>query len=419
MSTALKTPQPIETALYDVYRVRQDFPVLAQQVHGKPLVYLDNAATTQKPLAVIDAISHYYRSDNSNIHRGVHALSERATEAYESARAAVPRFINAADRKEIIFVRGTTEAINLVAQTYGREHVGAGDEVLITGMEHHSNIVPWQILCEQKDAKLRVAPINDRGELVMEEFEKLLGPKTKLVAVSHLSNALGTINPIKQITRIAHDRGIPVLVDGAQAAPRMPVDVQDLDCDFYAVSGHKMYAPTGIGFLYGKAALLEAMPPYQGGGDMIASVTFDKTIYNRLPYKFEAGTPNIADTVGLGAAIEYLNQLGIENIEKHEADLLDYATTEVERISGVTVVGKAREKAGVLSFVMGDIHPHDIGTILDSEGVAVRTGHHCAQPVMQRFGIPATVRASFGLYNTREEVDALVRGIRKVKEVMG
>jgi cysteine desulfurase/selenocysteine lyase len=331
----------------------------------------------------------------------------------------VQRFINAADRKEIIFVRGTTEAINLVAQTYGREHVGAGDEVLITGMEHHSNIVPWQILCEQKDAKLRVAPINDRGELVMEEFEKLLGPKTKLVAVSHLSNALGTINPIKQITRIAHDRGIPVLVDGAQAAPRMPVDVQDLDCDFYAVSGHKMYAPTGIGFLYGKAALLEAMPPYQGGGDMIASVTFDKTIYNRLPYKFEAGTPNIADTVGLGAAIEYLNQLGIENIEKHEADLLDYATTEVERISGVTVVGKAREKAGVLSFVMGDIHPHDIGTILDSEGVAVRTGHHCAQPVMQRFGIPATVRASFGLYNTREEVDALVRGIRKVKEVMG
>lgn len=419
MSTAVKTPQQIETAPYDVYRVRQDFPVLAQQVHGKPLVYLDNAATTQKPLAVIDAISHYYRSDNSNIHRGVHALSERATEAYENARAAAQRFINAADRKEIIFVRGTTEAINLVAQTYGREHVGAGDEVLITAMEHHSNIVPWQILCEQKSAKLRVAPIDDRGELVLEEFEKLLGPKTKIVAASHLSNALGTINPIKQITRMAHDRGIPVLVDGAQAAPRMPIDVQDLDCDFYAVSGHKMYAPTGIGFLYGKAALLEAMPPYQGGGDMIASVTFDKTIYNRLPYKFEAGTPNIADTVGLGAAIEYLNQLGLENIERHEADVLDYATAEVEQIPGVTVVGKAREKAGVLSFVMGDIHPHDIGTILDSEGVAVRTGHHCAQPVMQRFGIPATVRASFGLYNTREEVGALVRGIRKVKEVMG
>ncbi|HKW75833.1 MAG TPA: cysteine desulfurase [Terriglobales bacterium] len=417
MSTAVKTP--VETAPYDVYRVREDFPVLAQQVHGRPLVYLDNAATTQKPLAVIDAISRYYRSDNSNIHRGVHALSERATEAYENARAAAQRFINAADRKEIIFVRGTTEAINLVAQTYGREHVGEGDEVLITAMEHHSNIVPWQILCEQKGAKLRVAPINDRGELMLEEFERLLGPKTKIVAVSHLSNALGTINPIKQITRMAHERGIPVLVDGAQAAPRMPLDVQDLDCDFYAVSGHKMYAPTGIGFLYGKAALLEVMPPYQGGGDMIASVTFDKTIYNRLPYKFEAGTPNIADTIGLGAAIGYLNQLGIENIEKHEADLLDYATAEVERIPGVSIVGTAREKAGVLSFVMGDIHPHDIGTILDSEGVAVRTGHHCAQPVMQRFGIPATARASFGLYNTREEVDALVRGIRKVKEVMG
>ena len=417
MSTAVKTP--VETAPYDVYRVREDFPVLAQQVHGRPLVYLDNAATTQKPLAVIDAISRYYRSDNSNIHRGVHALSERATEAYENARAAAQRFINAADRKEIIFVRGTTEAINLVAQTYGREHVGEGDEVLITAMEHHSNIVPWQILCEQKGAKLRVAPINDRGELMLEEFEKLLGPKTKIVAVSHLSNALGTVNPIKQITRMAHERDIPVLVDGAQAAPRMPIDVQGLDCDFYAVSGHKMYAPTGIGFLYGKAALLEAMPPYQGGGDMIASVTFDKTIYNRLPYKFEAGTPNIADTVGLGAAIEYLNQLGIENIEKHEADLLAYATAEVERIPEVSIVGTAREKAGVLSFVMGEIHPHDIGTILDSEGVAVRTGHHCAQPVMQRFGIPATVRASFGLYNTREEVDALVRGITRVKEVMG
>ncbi len=418
MSTAVKTPQQLHTE-FDVYRIREDFPVLAQQVHGKPLVYLDNAATTQKPLAVIDAISHYYRCDNSNIHRGVHALSERATEAYENARGAAQGFINAADRKEIIFLRGTTEAINLVAQTYGREHVGAGDEVLITAMEHHSNIVPWQILCKQKGAKLRVAPINDRGELVLEEFEKLLGPKTKLVAVSHLSNALGTINPIKQITRMAHERGIPVLVDGAQAAPRMPVDVQDLDCDFYAVSGHKMYAPTGIGFLYGKAALLEAMPPYQGGGDMIASVTFDKTVYNRLPYKFEAGTPNIADTIGLGAAIEYLNQLGLENIEPHEAELLAYATAEVQKIPGVEVVGTAREKAGVLSFVMGEIHPHDIGTILDSEGVAVRTGHHCAQPVMQRYGIPATVRASFGLYNTREEVDALVRGIRKVKEVMG
>jgi cysteine desulfurase/selenocysteine lyase len=321
--------------------------------------------------------------------------------------------------KEIIFVRGTTDAINLVAQTYGRKNVGAGDEVLITAMEHHSNIVPWQMLCEEKGAKLRVAPINDRGELVMEEFEKLLGPKTKFVSVGHLSNALGTINPVKQIARMAHALNVPVLLDGAQAIPRMKVDVQDLDCDFYATSGHKMYGPTGIGFLYGKASLLEAMPPYQGGGDMIASVTFDKTIYNRLPYKFEAGTPNIADTIGLGAAIEYLNQLGLDEIEAHEADLLEYATQEVEKIPGVSIVGTAREKAGVLSFVMQDIHPHDIGTILDSEGVAVRTGHHCAQPVMQRYGIPATARASFGLYNTRAEVDALVKGIRKVQEVLG
>jgi cysteine desulfurase / selenocysteine lyase len=421
MSTVVKTtPGEIATAsAFDVERVRKDFPILHQKVHGKPLVYLDNAATTQKPLAVIEAISNYYRTDNSNIHRGVHALSERATEAYEKARVAAQKFINAADSKEIIFLRGTTEAINLVAQSYGRKNVGPGDEVLVTNMEHHSNIVPWQMLCEEKAAKLRVGPINEHGELLLEEFEKLLGPKTKLVAVGHLSNALGTINPIKQIVRMAHGRNVPVLVDGAQAAPRLPVDVQDLDCDFYAVSGHKMYGPTGIGFMYGKAALLEAMPPYQGGGDMIASVTFDKTVYNRLPYKFEAGTPNIADTIALGAAIEYLNQLGLENIEKHEAELLEYATEQVQRIPGVSIVGTAREKAGVLSFVIEDIHPHDIGTILDSEGIAVRTGHHCAQPVMQRYQIPATARASFGLYNTREEVDALVRGIRKVKEVMG
>ncbi|HET7871813.1 MAG TPA: cysteine desulfurase [Terriglobales bacterium] len=421
MSTIVKTtPREIGTELvFDVDRVRKDFPILHQKVHGKPLVYLDNAATTQKPLAVIDAISNYYRTDNSNIHRGVHALSERATEEYEKTRVAAQKFINAAESKEIVFLRGTTEAINLVAATYGRKNVGQGDEVLITNMEHHSNIVPWQMLCAEKGAKLRVGPINQQGELVLDEFEKLLGPRTKLVAVGHLSNALGTINPIKQIVRMAHARNVPVLVDGAQAAPRMTVDVQDLDCDFYAVSGHKMYGPTGIGFLYGKAALLEAMPPYQGGGDMIASVTFDKTVYNRLPYKFEAGTPNIADTIGLGAAIEYLNQLGLENIEKHEAELLEYATGQVQRIPGVSIVGTAREKAGVLSFVIEDIHPHDIGTILDSEGIAVRTGHHCAQPVMQRYQIPATARASFGLYNTREEVDALVRGIRKVKEVMG
>ncbi|HEY6274425.1 MAG TPA: cysteine desulfurase [Terriglobales bacterium] len=419
MSTIAKTPPSIPIAPFDVERVRQDFPVLDQKVHGKPLVYLDNAATTQKPLAVIDAIKHYYHCDNSNIHRGVHALSERATEHYEKVRGRAQRFLNAADSKEIIFVRGTTEAVNLVAQTYGRKKVGRGDEVLITAMEHHSNIVPWQMLCEEKGAKLRVTPINDHGELLMDEFENLLGPKTKIVAVSHLSNALGTINPVREIVRLAHARSVPVLVDGAQAAPRMTVDVRDLDCDFYAISGHKMYGPTGIGVLYGKAELLEAMPPYQGGGDMIASVSFDKTVYNRLPYKFEAGTPNIADTIGLGAAIEYLDQLGLDRIERHEHDLLAYATRELSAIPGVEIVGTAKEKAGVLSFTMGPIHPHDIGTILDQEGIAVRTGHHCAQPVMQRFGIPATARASFGLYNTREEVDALVRGIHRVIEVLG
>jgi len=421
MSTVAKIPRTAAKAAvnaFDVEKIRRDFPILHQGVHGKPLVYLDNAATTQKPLAVIEAIEHYYRHDNSNIHRGVHALSERATEHYEKTRTAVQRFLNAADSKEIIFTRGTTEAINLVAQTYGRKHVGAGDEVLITAMEHHSNIVPWQILCEDKGAKLRVAPISDRGELQLEEFEKLLGARTRFVAVSHLSNALGTINPLREMIRMAHARNIPVLVDGAQAAPRMTVDVQSLDCDFYAISGHKMYAPTGIGVLYGKAALLEAMPPYQGGGDMIASVTFEKTIYNRLPYKFEAGTPNIADTIALGAAIEYLERLGLDRIERHEHDLLAYATKAVEKIPGLTIVGTAKHKAGVLSFTMDNIHPHDIGTILDREGIAVRTGHHCAQPVMQRFGIPATVRASFGLYNTRQEVDALVKGIHKVNEVL-
>jgi cysteine desulfurase/selenocysteine lyase len=423
MSTVVKTPRPIDAAVangtFDVEKVRRDFPILQQQVHGKPLVYLDNAATTQKPLAVMKAIEDYYRRDNSNIHRGVHTLSERATEHYEVARTAIQHLLNAAHSKEIIFVRGTTEAINLVAQTYGRQNVGSGDDVLITAMEHHSNIVPWQLLCEEKGAKLRVAPINDEGELLLGEFEKLLGPKTKIVAVSHLSNALGTINPVREIVRMAHARNIPVLVDGAQAAPRMPVDVQELDCDFYAISGHKMYGPTGIGALYGKTSLLEAMPPYQGGGDMIASVTFEKTVYNRLPYKFEAGTPNIADTIGLGAAVEYLERLGLEDIERHEHDVLSYATEQVSAIPGVTIVGTAKEKAGVLSFTIEGIHPHDIGTILDNEGIAVRTGHHCAQPVMQRFGIPATARASFGLYNTREEVDALAAGIHKVIEVLG
>jgi cysteine desulfurase/selenocysteine lyase len=423
MSTVAKTPRPLNAAVptraFDVDKVRRDFPILQQQVHGKPLVYLDNAATTQKPLAVIEAIESYYRRDNSNIHRGVHTLSERATEHYERVRIAIQHFLNAADSKEIIFVRGTTEAINLVAQTFGRQNVFNGDEVLITAMEHHSNIVPWQMLCDEKGAKLRVAPINDQGELVLGEFERLLRPKTKLVAIAHLSNALGTINPVREIVSMAHAKNIPVLVDGAQATPRMQVDVQELDCDFYAISGHKMYGPTGIGALYGKTKLLEAMPPYQGGGDMIASVTFEKTVYNRLPYKFEAGTPNIADTIGLGAAIGYLEQLGLEDIERHEHDLLAYATRQVEAIPGINVVGTAKEKAGVLSFTIDGIHPHDIGTILDSEGIAVRTGHHCAQPVMQRFGIPATARASFGLYNTRAEVDALVAGIHKVIEVLG
>jgi cysteine desulfurase/selenocysteine lyase len=420
MSTVAKTPHEIRpTRAFDVQKVRRDFPVLHQKVHGKPLVYLDNAATTQKPLAVIEAIQHYYLHDNSNIHRGVHTLSERATEAYERVRETARKFLNAASTKEIIFVRGTTEAINLVAQTYGRKNIGGGDEIVITALEHHSNIVPWQMLCEEKGAILRVAPINDQGELLLEDFEKLLNAKTKIVAIAHLSNALGTINPVREIIRMAHARNIPVLVDGAQAAPRLQVDVQALDCDFYAISGHKLYGPTGIGILYGKTKLLEAMPPWQGGGDMIASVTFDKTVYNRLPYKFEAGTPNIADTIGLGAAIDYLNHLGLEEIERHEADLLAYATESVGAISDVRIIGTAREKAGVLSFVMGEIHPHDIGTILDTEGIAIRTGHHCAQPVMQRFNIPATARASFGLYNTREEIDALVAGIRKVQEVMG
>ncbi len=419
MSTALKTPEAHSaTTAYDVQKIRQDFPVLNQMAHGKPLVYLDNAATTQKPQAVINAIVDYYQHDNSNVHRGVHLLSERATQAYEKARETVQHFLNAAHSSEIVFVRGTTEAINLVAQTYGRKNIGKGDEILITAMEHHSNIVPWQMLCEEKGATLRVAPINDRGELLLDEFEKLLGPKTKLVAIPHLSNALGTINPVREITRLARQHNIPVLVDGAQAAPRMRVDVQELDVDFYAISSHKLYGPTGVGVLYGKTKLLEAMPPYQGGGDMIASVTFEKTIYNKIPYKFEAGTPDIAGVIGLGAAIEYLERLGIDKIEQHEHELLVYATEKISAIPGVTVIGTAQNKAGVLSFVMDGIHPHDIGTILDHEGIAVRTGHHCAQPVMQRYNIPATARASFGLYNTKEEVDALVAGIKRVSEVL-
>jgi cysteine desulfurase/selenocysteine lyase len=398
-------------------QVREDFPALSQTVYGKPLVYLDNAATTQKPRAVIEAMNRFYLTGCANIHRGVHLLSERATAAYEQARVTVQRFLNAAQAREIIFVRGATEAINLVAQTYGRVNVGRGDEVLITELEHHSNIVPWQMLCQENGALLRVAPIDDRGEVRLEEFEKLLGPRTRLVSVAHVSNALGTVNPVRRIVETAHRWNVPVMLDGAQAAPHLKVDVQALGCDFYAFSGHKLYGPTGIGVLYGRAALLEAMPPYQGGGDMISSVTFEHTTYNELPYKFEAGTPHIAGAIGLAAAIDYLNQLGLDEIAAYEHELLAYATAALTRIPGLRLIGTAREKAAVLSFVIDGVHPHDVGTILDREGIAVRAGHHCAQPVMERFGVPATTRASLAFYNTMEEIDALVRGIRAVKEV--
>jgi len=405
------------SASFDVEKFRADFPILSRQVHGHPLVYLDNAATTQKPRAVIDAIAHYYEFDNANIHRGVHLLSQIATDAYEAARATVQHFLNAESANEIIFVRGATEGINLVAQTYGRQHVGAGDEVVISAMEHHSNIVPWQMLCDEKGARLRVAPINDEGELLLDEFEALLNAKTKFVAVAHVSNALGTVNPVASLVKMAHARNIPVLVDGAQAVPHVGVDVQALGCDFYAFSGHKLYGPTGVGVLYGKRAMLEAMPPYQGGGDMIRSVTFEKTIYNQLPYKFEAGTPNMAGVIGLAAAMEYVRSIGLDAIAAHEHDLLLHGTQGLNSIPGLRLIGTAKQKAGVLSFVIEDIHPHDIGTVLDREGIAIRTGHHCAQPLMQRFGIPATARASLALYNTRADLDALVAGVRKLKEV--
>jgi cysteine desulfurase/selenocysteine lyase len=401
----------------DVAKLRQDFPILHQEVHGKPLAYLDNAASSQKPEVVIEAISRFYRSDYANIHRAVHQLSERSTRRYEETRIKVQRFLHAESPREIIFVRGTTEGINLVAQTYGRARVRAGDEILISALEHHSNIVPWQMLCEEKGAFLRVVPINDAGEMVLGEFERLLSRKTRLVAVSHVSNALGTINPVREIIERAHSQGVPVLIDGAQAAPHMPVDVQKLDCDFYTFSGHKLYGPTGIGVLYGKASLLEEMPPYQGGGDMISSVTFEKTTYNTLPYKFEAGTPHIAGAVGLSAAIDYVSEVGLENIAAYEAELLAYATERLSQIRGLRIIGNAKHKAAVISFVLDGVHPHDVGTVLDREGIAVRTGHHCAQPVMERYGIPATTRASFAMYNTREEIDRLVRAIEKVKEM--
>ena len=404
-------------ARFDVERIRRDFPVLQRKVHGKPLVYLDNAATSQKPKAVIDTLTRYYSEFNSNIHRGIHQLSEEATSAYEDARAKVKSFLNAAEEREIVFVRGTTEAINLVAQSYGRAFVKPGDEIVITAMEHHSNIVPWQLLGEQTGARLRVVPINDEGELLIDELEPMLTGKTRLIAVAHVSNALGTVNPVKRIAKIAHRRGIPVLVDGAQAVPHMKVDVQDLDCDFYAFSGHKMYAPTGIGILYGKSHWLEKMPPYQGGGSMISLVTFEKTHYNVPPYRFEAGTPDIAGGIGLGAAIDYLNAIDLEAAAAYEQEVLAYGTEVLSAIEGLRLIGQAQSKASVLSFVLEGVHPHDIGTILDREGVAIRAGHHCAMPVMQRFGVPATARASLAFYNTKQEMDALGRSIRKVREV--
>ena len=404
-------------ARLDVAQVRAEFPILATRVHGKPLVYLDNAATTQKPQPVIDALARYYRAENANIHRGVHYLSQLATEEYEGARAKVARFLNAASPREIIFVRGATEGINLVAQSYGRPVLRPGDEILITGMEHHSNIVPWQLLAEQTGTVLRVAPLTDAGELDLTAFDRLLGPRTRLVSVVHLSNALGTVNPVRRLTAAARKLGIPVLVDGAQSAPHLSVDVRALDCDFFVFSGHKLFGPTGIGVLYGREALLDRMPPWQGGGDMISSVTFERSTWAALPAKFEAGTPHIAGAIGLGVAIDWLSAIGLDAVAAHEDDLLRYATAEVGRIAGARLIGTARDRASILSFALDGVHAHDVGQVLDLEGIAIRAGHHCAQPVMQRYGVAATARASFALYNTRAEVDALVAGLAKVKQV--
>ena len=403
---------------FDVARVRADFPILRRLARGRPLVYLDNAATTQKPEVVIEALVRYYTESNANVHRGVHELSEIASEAYEESRRKIARFVNAATERSIVFTRNATEGINLVAYAFGRSHVGAGDEVLISAMEHHSNIVPWQLLCEERGARLRVAPIDDRGEIVMDELERLLNERTKLVSVAHMSNALGTINPVEDIVRLAHARGIPVLVDGSQAAYHMPVDVQAIDCDFYVATGHKLYGPTGIGFLYGKEQHLEAMPPFLGGGDMISSVTFERSTWNVLPHKFEAGTPDISGAIALGVAIDYLTAVGLDRVAEHERDLLEYGTAALSAIDGLRLIGTARRKASILSFVLEGAHPHDIGTIVDREGIAIRTGHHCAQPVMDRFGVPATARASLAMYNTRAEIDALVRALARVKDVL-
>ena len=414
---AARTPAPV--AGLNVERLRADFPILRLRVNGKPLVYLDSAASSQMPQPVLDRWIRYQTTEHSNIHRAVHHLSETATAEYEGARRKLQAFVNAGDECEIVFTSGTTDAINLVAHGYGRRFIGAGDEIVLTTLEHHANIVPWQMVAEEKGARIRVVPVNDRGELVMEEYLKLLGSRTRLVGVTHVSNALGTVNPVREMVAAAHDKGIPVLVDGAQAVPHMKVDVQALDCDFYAFSGHKMFGPTGIGVLYGKAALLEKMQPFKGGGDMILSVTFEKTTYNAIPFKFEAGTPPIAAAITLGAAVDYLNAIGLSEIQAHDTDMVDYATREINGIPGVRIVGTAEKKAGAISFIVDGVHPHDVGTLLNDEGVAVRTGHHCAQPVMQRFGIPATSRASFAVYNTPDEVDALVAGIKKVQKVFG
>ena len=407
------------SARLDVERIRADFPVLHQEVHGRPLVYLDNAATTQKPRSVIDAVTGFYERDCANVHRGVHMLSQRATVAYESARTAVKSHLGARDSREIVFTRGTTEAINLVAHSFVRPRLEPGDEVLFSAMAHHANLVPWQLVCNERGARLNVIPIDDRGDIILEEYEKRLTERTRIVGVVHVSNALGTVNPVREMIEIAHRKGVPVLVDGAQAVPHLAVDVQELDCDFFAFSAHKVYGPTGIGALYAKRAHLLDMVPYQGGGDMILSVTFDNTTYNEPPHRFEAGTPNIEGAIGLAAALEYLDGIGLEVVAEHEDELLEEASRKVGDVPGVRLIGTARRRAGALSFVMDGVHPHDIGTILDTEGIAVRAGHHCAQPVMLRYNISATVRASFGLYNRADEIDALVRGLHKVREVFG
>jgi len=416
--TGLVRPEPGKSRHAGFKKLREQFPVLSREVYGKKLVYLDNAATTQKPVAVIEKVSEYYRNGNANIHRGVHFLSQEATEAYEEARTEAQHFVNAAETKEIIFTRGVTESINLVAQAFGRMAIGRDDEIILSRMEHHSNIVPWQILCEQVGARIRVLPIDDRGELLLEELPKMINSRTRIVSIVHVSNALGTVNNVREIIDVAHRHGVPVLLDAAQSAPHIPIDVQDLDVDFLVLSGHKVYAPTGIGILYGKERLLSKMPPYQGGGEMIGSVTFEKTTYNKIPFKYEAGTPNISGGIGLGAALEFVQDIGLEEIARYETDLLGYAHQILANIPGIRIIGTAEKKAGAVSFMLEDFHPHDVGTILDQEGIAVRTGHHCTQPIMDYFGIPATVRASFSFYNTYEEVDALAEGLHVARSVL-